>query len=260
LGNLFFEAFPTWACYVPAALFWWQMTARLASIIGVILAASGAYAAEQQTLVRVTTYWREEGQLRAAWNGAHLRNGHCAVDPKKIRYGSRILLEGEELIAVDTGPAVVSRKAARLSGRNAIERNAVVVDRYFETKSQAVAWERSHPHFINARILSPGEVISKKSKDRHKDLSSKTTIAVRQTPSQRAANPLGAPVADPCSAPLALNSASSIGDLYFRAFVGASTAISPYARRRTGAELAAGKLVGKDPGRPLDRSRLLKIT
>src|SRR5262245_5773125 len=82
----------------------------------------------------------------AASNGARLRNGHCAVDPKKIPYGSKIILNGEELIAVDTGPAVVSRKAARGSGRNRAEREAMVVDRYFETRSQALAWEKSHPH------------------------------------------------------------------------------------------------------------------
>ena len=114
-----------------------------------------AYAAEQPTFARVTTYWREEGEFRAAWNGARLRNGHCAVDPKKIPYGSRIQLGDEELIAVDTGPAVVSRKAARRLGCNATERNAVVVDRYFETKSQAVAWEKSHPHFMKVRVLRP---------------------------------------------------------------------------------------------------------
>src|SRR5438128_10685407 len=116
------------------------MTTRVASIIGLLPLAPWAYATEQPTLARVTTYWREEGQLRAAFNGACLRNGHCAVDPKKIRYGSRILLGDEEIIAVDTGPAVVSRKAARLTGRNEAERNAAVIDRYFETKSQAVAW------------------------------------------------------------------------------------------------------------------------
>src|SRR5437588_10694035 len=86
---------------------------RFALLIGLILTIQTAYAADEPAFARVTTYWREEGQLRAAWNGARLRNGHCAVDPKKIRYGSRILLEDEELIAVDTGPAVVSRKAAR---------------------------------------------------------------------------------------------------------------------------------------------------
>jgi hypothetical protein len=33
---------------------------------------STAYAAEQPTLARVTTYCREEGEFRAAWNGARL--------------------------------------------------------------------------------------------------------------------------------------------------------------------------------------------
>src|SRR5947208_10707251 len=116
---------------------------RFALLIGLILTLQTAYAAEQPTLARVTTYWREEGQLRAAWNGARLRNGHCAVDPKKIPYGSRIQLGDEELTAVDTGPAVVSRKAARLLGRNAAKRNAVGVDRYLEPKWEAGAREHS---------------------------------------------------------------------------------------------------------------------
>src|SRR5438309_8229862 len=155
------------------------MTTRVASIIGVLLLAPWAYATEQPTLARVTTYWREEGELRAAWNGARLRNGHCAVDPKKIRYGSRILLEDEELIAVDTGPAVVSRKAARHSGHNEAERNAVVIDRFFETKSQAVAWEKSHPHFMKVRVLSPGAIVSRKSAAAgHSDPPSKTRVAM----------------------------------------------------------------------------------
>ena len=128
---------------------------RFALLIGLFLTIQTAYAAEQPTLARVTTYWREEGEFRAAWHGARLQNGHCAVDPKKIPYGSRIQLGDEELIAVDTGPAVVSRKAARRSGRNAAERNAVVVGCYFETKSQAVTWEKSHPHFMKMRVLRP---------------------------------------------------------------------------------------------------------
>jgi hypothetical protein len=139
----------------PASPFEREIVMRFALLMGLSVAIQTAYAAEQPTLARVTTYWREEGEFRAAWKGARLRNGHCAVDPKKIPYGSRIQLGDEELIAVDTGPAVVSRKAARRSGRNAAERNAVVVDRYFETKSQAVAWERSHPHFIKMRVLLP---------------------------------------------------------------------------------------------------------
>src|SRR5881227_3519722 len=144
------------------------MATHFALLFGFLLVAALAQAAEPSTVVRVTTYWREEGQLRAAWNGARLRNGHCAVDPKKIPYGSRILLGDEELLAVDTGPAVINRKAARLTGRNEAERNAVVIDRYFETKSQAMAWEKSHPHFMRARVLIPGmaAAISKKSAPR----------------------------------------------------------------------------------------------
>src|SRR5256885_15716073 len=112
------------------------MATHFALFFGLFLVAPLAQAAgPSATLVRVTTYCREEGQLRAASNGARLRNGHCAVDPKKIPYGSKIILGSEELIAVDTGPAVVSRKAARLSGRNRAEREALVVDRYFETRS-----------------------------------------------------------------------------------------------------------------------------
>src|SRR5438105_5408761 len=172
---------------------------RFALLIGLFLTIQTAYAAEQPTLARVTAYWREEGQLRAAWNGARLQNGHCAVDPKKIPYGSRIQLGDEELIAIDTGPAVVSRKAARLSGRNAAERNAVVVDRYFETKSQAVAWEKSHPHFMKMWVLSPAAVVSNKNEAAHNDLPPKTRIATKETAKQRVANPLSAQAEDLCS-------------------------------------------------------------
>src|SRR5882724_9304419 len=169
---------------------------RFALLIGLFLTIQTAYAADQPTFVRVTTYWREEGQLRAAWNGARLRNGHCAVDPKKIPYGSRIQLGDEELIAVDTGPAVVSRKAARQSGRNAAERNAVVVDRYFETKSQAVAWEKSHPHFMKMRVLTPRSALAISEKSPVKDRNSApqpmvSAPRISRPPPMRAAIPIG---------------------------------------------------------------------
>ena len=219
------------------------MATRFAAIISLLLLASWAYAAEQTTLARVTAYWREEGQLRAAWKGAPLRNGHCAVDPKKIRYGSRILLEGEELIAVDTGPAVVSRKAARRSGRNETERNAVVIDRYFETKSQAVAWEKSHPHFMTVRILGPRPtaVIAEKRPARDKNLP--TIVATQRI-----------------SRPPVMRTAFPIGDFYFGASLGLSRTTTRDARRRTGGELVAGNLVERGRGRPLDRFRLLQVT
>jgi hypothetical protein len=129
---------------------------RLIFFLGSLLALIPPTLAEDQSkIVRVTTYWPEEGQSRAAFNGIRLHKGHCAVDPKRIPYGSRIRLGDEELVAVDTGPAVISRRAARLCGRNPAERNAVVVDRYFETKAEALAWEKSHPHFVTAQILPP---------------------------------------------------------------------------------------------------------
>lgn len=135
------------------------MATHFALLFGFLIVTSLGQAAEPSTtLVRVTTYCREEGQLRAACNGVRLQNGHCAVDPKKIPYGSKIVLGSEELIAVDTGPAVVSRKAARGSGRNRAEREAMVVDRYFETRSQALAWEKSHPHFMKVQIITPGKM------------------------------------------------------------------------------------------------------
>jgi hypothetical protein len=180
-------------------------------LIGLFLTIQMAYAAEQPTFARVTTYWREEGEFRAAWNGARLRNGHCAVDPKKIPYGSRIQLGDEELIAVDTGPAVVSRKAARRSGCNAAERNAVVVDRYFETKSQAVAWEKSHPHFMKVRVLSPRPALA---------ISEKSPIKDRNWASQ----PIVA--APRISRPPAMPAAISTGDFYFGAFLGLSRTTS----------------------------------
>jgi len=217
------------------------MATRFASIIGILLIAPWVYATEQLTLVRVTTYWREEGQLRAAFNGTRLRNGHCAVDPKKIAYGSRILLEEEELLAVDTGPAVINRKAARLTGRSEAERNAVVIDRYFETKSQAMAWEKSHPHFMRARVLTPGmaSAISKKSAPRGKSLPPQTIIAARQI-----------------NRPLVLRPAIPIGDFYFSDFLGSSSAIARNARRRSGGDLPFADNIRAMPGGSLEHFRL----
>ena len=106
-------------------------------------------------LTRVTVYWRAEGQRKARWNNTPLQNGHCAVDPHKIPYGSKILVEGETLTAVDTGPAVISRKAARSEGHTAEERKAVVIDRYFDSRKQATAWAKSHPKFMVVRVIPP---------------------------------------------------------------------------------------------------------
>src|SRR5690242_19304350 len=95
--------------------------------------ASDALAREESILARVTSYWGDEGSKYAS-TGLRLRAGHCAVDPKRIPYGSKVVFPAGVCTAVDTGPAVVSRKAARSCGRTASELKAIVVDRFFETK------------------------------------------------------------------------------------------------------------------------------
>src|SRR2546423_10014264 len=126
------------------------------------LFAAPIFAREESLLARITVYWPGEGQLRACSNGARLRVGHCAVDPKRIPFGSRVLFPDTACIAVDSGPAVVSRKAARVTGRTISQRNAIVIDRFFESREAALAWERSHPHFMTVRVASSGSRVESK--------------------------------------------------------------------------------------------------
>jgi 3D (Asp-Asp-Asp) domain-containing protein len=117
--------------------------------------ASAAFASQDSVLARVTCYWAGEGPKYAS-TGRRLRSGHCAVDPKRIPYGSKIVFPDQMCTAVDTGPAVVSRKAARLCGRTANQLKAIVVDRFFETKREAISWMNAHPHFMKLQIVRPG--------------------------------------------------------------------------------------------------------
>jgi hypothetical protein len=32
------------------------------------------------------------------------------------------------------------------------ERNAIVVDRFFDSRQRALAWESAHPHFMMVRV------------------------------------------------------------------------------------------------------------
>ena len=60
-----------------------------------------------------------------------------------------------ECVAVDTGPDVVNRKAARSCGRSATERNAIVIDRFFDAKQHALAWAKANPHFMIVQVRTP---------------------------------------------------------------------------------------------------------
>ena len=136
---------------------------RIIVFIGAILfLAPSVFAREESVLARVTVYWASGGAGSDHWtrqhiaaSGARLRAGHCAVDPRRIPYGSKVILPDGTLIAADTGSAVRSRKAARLLGRTAPERNAIVIDRFFETKREALSWAQRNPYFMFVRISPP---------------------------------------------------------------------------------------------------------
>src|SRR6266480_6503597 len=106
-------------------------------LLGVVAKANGS-TRDNSLLARVTVYWAHGGrgadrytrQHKSA-TGLRLQQGHCAVDPKKIPYGSRVVLpDGSALSAVEPGSAVRNRKAARRSGRTIHERNAIVIDKF----------------------------------------------------------------------------------------------------------------------------------
>jgi len=88
-------------------------------------------------LARVTAYWAGEGDYYTgkclSSTGIHLHDGHCAVDPRIIPYGSTVNIAGVgTYLAVDTGSAVISREAAREAAHNQAEREALVIDVFFE--------------------------------------------------------------------------------------------------------------------------------
>jgi 3D (Asp-Asp-Asp) domain-containing protein len=119
--------------------------------------ASVAFAREESVLARVTSYWANEGASgKYGSTGARLRAGHCAVDPRRIPYGSKVLFPDRACTAVDTGTAIVNRKAARRCGRTASQLKAIVVDRFFETKREAMAWASAHPYFMTLQIVRAG--------------------------------------------------------------------------------------------------------
>ena len=127
----------------------------LCTVTFLLSLASVAFAREEAILARVTSYWAGEGSNYAS-TGQLLRAGHCAVDPNRIPYGSKIVFADGVCTAVDTGSAVVNRKAARLCGRTASQLKAIVVDRFFETKLEAMAWTNAHSEFMILQIVPPG--------------------------------------------------------------------------------------------------------
>jgi 3D (Asp-Asp-Asp) domain-containing protein len=113
--------------------------------------SDGDSATTQGRLARITAYWPGEdyytSRHRSA-TGVRLRDGYCAVDSRIIPYGSVVTIPGVgQYIAVDTGTAVISRKAAKESGHNPEERSALVIDLYFASRRAGELFSRVGPKF-----------------------------------------------------------------------------------------------------------------
>ena len=133
----------------------WNTMKLFYIVIFLLSLATTAFAREESVLARVTSYWPGEGSKFAS-TGGRLHLGHCAVDPKRIPYGSKVVFPDAVCTAVDTGTAVVSRKAARLCGRTASQVKAIVVDRFFDTKREADEWTNAHSEFMMLRVVPAG--------------------------------------------------------------------------------------------------------
>ncbi len=111
-------------------------------------------------LARVTAYWPREGDYYTRHSisatGVRLHDGHCAVDPTIIPYGSVVDIAGVgKFLAVDTGSAVVERTAAREGGRNHAERSAIVVDLFFADAVEGAQFAAQDAKFLNISWWTP---------------------------------------------------------------------------------------------------------
>lgn len=147
---------------------------------GSIAATSSTSSAKKQTashtsssgrLARVTAYWAGEGDYYTGHGlsstGVHLHGGHCAVDPRIIPYGSVVKIDGVgTYLAVDTGSAVISREAARETGHTAEERNALVIDLFFEHRRDGEKFAANGPKFASITWETPHSA-DNEAKDKH---------------------------------------------------------------------------------------------
>ena len=84
--------------------------------------------------VRLTAYWCGQDPDTSRFKsstGYTLKSGRtCAVDPRIIPYGSTVVIDGKEFKAIDTGTAVIAKKASH--GK------LPVVDLFYKTERQAM--------------------------------------------------------------------------------------------------------------------------
>jgi len=111
-------------------------------------------------LARITAYWASEGDYYTrhgiSSTGVRLHTGYCAVDPRIIPYGSVVTIPGlGKYLAVDTGSAVISRRAAREMGRTRAERAALVIDLYFSSRRSGERFAAMEPKFVPVTWQAP---------------------------------------------------------------------------------------------------------
>ena len=113
-----------------------------------------------ERLARVTAYWAGEGDYYTgrciSATGVRLHDGHCAVDPSIIPYGSVVDIAGVgKFLAVDTGSAVISRTAAREGGHTSAERHALVVDLFFENRREGEKFASAAAKYVSISWWTP---------------------------------------------------------------------------------------------------------
>lgn len=119
-------------------------------ILGMVLLPSSTMKAGE-ALARITFYSADTCPFgfRSA-TGVRLEEGrHCAVDPKVVPYGAIVHIPNlGERRAVDTGTAVITRQAARASGKTRGERAAIVIDVFCRNRKTMERLAEEIPPFL----------------------------------------------------------------------------------------------------------------
>jgi len=136
---------------------------KAAAVSSVRTEADPVQTPSDERLARVTAYWADEGDYytgrRISATGVRLHDGDCAVDPNIIPYGSVVEIAGVgKFLAVDTGSAVISRTAAREGGHTSAERHAIVVDLFFEDRSEGERFAASDAKYVAISWWTPSSM------------------------------------------------------------------------------------------------------
>jgi 3D (Asp-Asp-Asp) domain-containing protein len=95
-------------------------------------------------LARITVYAPDEPRSdywtrrRRSATGVRLKPGHCAVDPRRIPYGSTVIVAGRKFLAVDCGG---------FRGWH--------VDVFFDRWRDAIRFDRSTPDRLPITVIKP---------------------------------------------------------------------------------------------------------